>query len=88
MSSETEVNSINIGADVRQETVKYEAENDVGSVTMAGPSVGAELGFKSDQNRTGLSAMAELSAARADGTLNVTENAALYGSVNINANTS
>jgi hypothetical protein len=87
VSSETEVNAVNIGADVRQETVKFQAENDTGSVTVAGPSAGAEVGFKSNQNRTGLSAMAELSAARAEGTLNITENAAVYGSANLNANT-
>ena len=77
----------NIGVEARQETIKYDSVNRIGSSTLAGPSAGVELAFKSNQYRSGVSAMTELSLGRAEGTLNVTKNVGAYGSANLNANT-
>ncbi|KAH9399848.1 RING-box protein 1 [Tyrophagus putrescentiae] len=73
------------GVNLRQETIKYESED--GSGTVAGPSAGAEAGYKRTVNGGSLAAKAELSLARAEKSFQVTENVDAYASANLNANT-
>lgn len=73
------------GVDYRQETIKYKSDNKL--VTVAGPSLGAEGGVKCSNKGVNLVAKAELSFARVEGTLPLTDDIGLYGSANLNSNT-
>ncbi|KAI2796854.1 hypothetical protein BLOT_014551 [Blomia tropicalis] len=77
----------NVGIEARQETVMLELDLGRANVDLAGPSGAVEVGFKSDSDSVGFAASTELSLARADGELKVTDHFGLVGSANLNANT-
>ena len=60
-----------VGVDFRQETIKYESGD--GSGRLAGPSAGAEAGYKRTLKGGNLGAKAELSLARAEKSIQVTQ---------------
>ena len=73
------------GVNFRQETIKYESED--GSGKVAGPSAGAEAGYKRTEKGENIVLKTELSLARAEKSFQVTENVDAYVSANLNANT-
>lgn len=84
LSSTADLEFFNVGAEARIHLIKAETEygNGIGTIGFQGPSAGIDIGLRSSTENSGISAMAELSVAKAEGTLGP-----LYGSVGLNANT-
>ena len=86
-----------MSAQFRQETIRYDTAKGqgVGGVTLAGPSIGGEVGFQTSVKQgPEVSAMLEASLARAETSINLSKNGisggngpALLASANLNANT-
>lgn len=79
------------GVDFRQETIRYETEvssdSDSNVTTLAGLSLGAEVGSKTTTKGDYYVAKVELSAGRAERNVSISEDFSMHFSANLNANT-